>query len=77
MWLLPGWFKTKWWADVDSAHCTPDEIKSALDYSLAFQGNDELTNDHSRMLISNKVNFSSHKEYYFICILTECLRIPN
>ena len=60
MWLFPGWFKPQWWADVDDTYCTQDEIRSALDYSLGFQGNDMLTDDHSRMLISQKVNMYSY-----------------
>ena len=56
MWLFPGWFRPEWWTDVADTNCTADEIRSTLEYSLRFTGNDELTDDHSRMLISNKVS---------------------
>ena len=55
MWLFPDWFKSHWWYDVGSSYCTPDQIRSALEYSLSFRGNDKQTDDQSRMLISKKV----------------------
>lgn len=55
MWLFPGWFKPNWWTNVKDTNCTVDEMRSALDYSLGIKGNDELTYDHSRVLISKKV----------------------
>ena len=55
VWLFPGWFIPRWWTYVDDTDCTADEMKSALDHSLGFQGNSELTDDPSRVLVSNKV----------------------
>ena len=40
-------------------NCTAEEIRSALEYSLGFQGNDQLIDDTSRMLVSKKVRFGS------------------
>ena len=57
--MFPGWFEPQWWTNVKDILCTSDEMKSALDYSLGFRGNDELKDDNSRMLISEKVNFMS------------------
>jgi len=41
---------------VDDTDCTIDEMRSALDHSLGFQGNSEFTDNHSRMLVSSKVH---------------------
>ena len=57
VWMFPGWFKRKWWEDMNGTNCTANETKSALDYSLGFRGNDLLTDDDSRMLISQKVSY--------------------
>ena len=66
MWLFPDWFKSQWWNDVDGNYCTPDEIRSALDYSLSFRGNDKQTDDQSRMLISKKVSLGHAKDVIYI-----------
>ena len=70
MWLFPGWFRPKWWTNVMDTNCTADEIRSALDYSLGFAGNDELIDDRSRMLISKKVSCISHVER--IILIYDC-----
>ena len=54
VWLFPGWFVPKWWTHSDT-DCTADEMKSALDHSLGFRGNSEVTKYPSRLLVSKKV----------------------
>ena len=54
VWLFPGWFVPNWWTHGDT-DCTADEMKSALDHSLGFRGNSEVTKQPSRVLESKKV----------------------
>ena len=56
MWLLPEWFLPDWWNLTDS-DCDAEEMRDALEHSISFADNSELTNDASRMLVSNKVRF--------------------
>ena len=55
VWMLPGWYKANWWAEVDDTDCTPKEMSKALEHSLGARGNDKLDNDPSRVLVSDKV----------------------
>ena len=51
-------------------------MKSALDHSLGFQGNSELTNDPSRVLVSDKVHTCVHFSLWkFVFILNLFVRI--
>ena len=54
--MFPGWFKPNWWKDVMDTDCSADEIRNALNYSLEVKGNDQLTDDSSRILVSKKVS---------------------
>ena len=56
MWLFPGYFQSDWWNVTDS-DCSAEEMRNALEHSLAILDNSELTSDASRMLVSNKVRF--------------------
>ena len=56
MWLFPGYFQPDWWNTTDS-DCSAEEMRNALEHSLAILDNSELTSDASRMLVSNKVRF--------------------
>lgn len=53
--MLPGWYTANWWAAVDGTDCTAEEMSKALEHSLGSRGNDELDNNPSRILVSNKV----------------------
>ncbi|XP_065916307.1 gamma-aminobutyric acid type B receptor subunit 2-like isoform X2 [Dysidea avara] len=53
VWLFPGYFQPDWWNVTDS-DCSAEEMRNALEHSLAILDNSELTSDASRMLVSNK-----------------------
>ena len=55
VWILPGWLRPNWWAEVDNSDCTADEMSRALEHSISGTGNGILDNDPSRTLISTKV----------------------
>ena len=54
-WFFPGWFRANWWAAVDGTDCTAEEMSKALEHSLGSLGNGVLSNDRSRVLVSDKV----------------------
>ncbi|XP_065916318.1 gamma-aminobutyric acid type B receptor subunit 1-like isoform X2 [Dysidea avara] len=53
VWLFPGWFQPNWW-NISGINCTVEEMRTALEHSLGFRGNSELTNDVSRVIVSSK-----------------------
>ena len=69
VWLFPGWFVPKWWTYGDT-DCSADQMKSALDHSLGFRGNSEVTKNPSRVLVTNKVCTYIH--LYFECFVYIC-----
>jgi len=54
VWLLPGWYPPNWW-NASNAQCSAEEIKNGLEHSLIYSLNHIVTNDLSRMTISEKV----------------------
>ena len=54
MWFFPGWFESNWWNDSNTV-CKPEEMRDALEHSVGFRGNSDLTSNESRILVSNKV----------------------
>ena len=73
VWLFPGWFMPQWWTYNDT-NCSADEMKSALDHSLGFRGNSEVTKNPSRVLVSDKVSIFSWTFCLCVCLL-ECFTI--
>ncbi|XP_038057706.1 gamma-aminobutyric acid type B receptor subunit 2-like [Patiria miniata] len=46
VWILPGWYPDGWWRDMPGVPCTNDEIATALDLYLGFDG-DQAVSDVS------------------------------
>ena len=57
VWMLPGWYKARWWAEVNDTNstCTAEEMCKALEHTLGGRGHDIFDYNSSRVLVSNKV----------------------
>ncbi|XP_065916335.1 gamma-aminobutyric acid type B receptor subunit 2-like [Dysidea avara] len=53
VWIFPGWFQPNWW-NVSDADCTAEEMKTALEHSLAYGVNSIFTSNLSRIITSQK-----------------------
>ena len=74
VWFLPGWFRANWWAAVDGTDCTAEEMSKGLEHSLGSRGNGALDNDPSRVLVSDKVCYSSwvYQGWQYMYLILGC-----
>ena len=76
VWMLPGWYQLNWW-NVSNTDCTAEEMKTGLEHSFIYSLNHVVTNNLSRVILSEKVSTYNYIFKIHAVVLTECVTISK